>query len=157
MIYFLSIFIAFLLQLEDGNNADIECSGNCFLLNWKGDNKCDDQNNNCGCDWDGGDCCGSNVNTQYCSACECLEVEQIAFDYQDFLSIHNGGSDDSEMVAKLTGQMNDTKIAIPGNQIFVVFHTNEEIARKGFHALIMESKNFDDMISCQKLEIMYFH
>ena len=58
----------------------------------------------------------------------------------DFLSIHNGGSDDSEMVAKLTGQMNDTKIAIPGNQMFVVFHTNEEIVRKGFQALIMESK-----------------
>ena len=61
----------------------------------------------------------------------------------DFLSIHNGGSDDSEMVAKLTGQMNDTKIAIPGNQMFVVFNTNEEIVRKGFHALIMESKYFN--------------
>ena len=59
----------------------------------------------------------------------------------DFLSIHNGGSDDSEMVAKLTGQMNDTNISIPGNQMFVVFHTNEEIVMKGFHALIIESKN----------------
>ena len=58
----------------------------------------------------------------------------------DFLSIHNGGSDDSEMVAKLTGQINDTKISIPGNQMFVVFNTNEEIVRKGFQALIMESK-----------------
>ena len=58
----------------------------------------------------------------------------------DFLSIHNGGSDDSEMVAKLTGQMNDTKIAIPGNQMFVAFHSNKEIVRKGFQALIMESK-----------------
>ena len=59
--------------------------------------------------------------------------------YHDFLSIHNGGSDDSEMVAKITGTMNDTKISIPGNQMFVVFHTNDEIVRKGFHALIMES------------------
>ena len=58
--------------------------------------------------------------------------------YHDFLSIHNGGSDDSEMVAKITGTMNDTKISIPGNQMFVVFHTNDEIVRKGFHALIME-------------------
>ena len=58
----------------------------------------------------------------------------------DFLHIHNGGSDDSEMVAKLTGQINDTKISIPGNQMFLVFHTNEKIVRKGFHALIMESK-----------------
>ena len=44
------------------------------------------------------------------------------------------------MVENATGIMNDTKISIPGNQMFVVFHTNEEIVRKGFHALIMEGK-----------------
>ena len=63
----------------------------------------------------------------------------------DFLSIHNGGSDDSEMVAKLTGIMNYTKISIPGNQMFVVFQTNHDIVRKGFHALILESKYFDQV------------
>ena len=47
------------------------------------------------------------------------------------------------MLAKLTGQMNETEISIPGNQIFVVFQTNIEIVRKGFHALIIESKYFD--------------
>ena len=62
--------------------------------------------------------------------------------YHDFLNIHDGGSDDSEMVAKLTGQMNDTMISTRENQMFVVFHTNEEIVRKGFHALIIESKYF---------------
>ena len=61
-------------------------------------------------------------------------------DDNDFLSIHDGGSDDSEMVKKLTGTLNGTKISIPGNQMFVVFQTNEEIVRKGFHALIIESK-----------------
>ena len=40
---------------------------------WKGDNSCDDENNNAGCDWDGGDCCGDNVDKQYCTACECLD------------------------------------------------------------------------------------
>ena len=59
----------------------------------------------------------------------------------DFISIHDGGSDDSKMIANLTGQMNDTTISIPQNQMFVVFHTNEEIVMKGFHALIIESKN----------------
>ena len=59
----------------------------------------------------------------------------------DFLSIHNGGSDDSEMVAKFTGKMNDTDISIQENQMFLVFHTNTEIVGKGFHALIMESKS----------------
>ena len=74
-------------------------------------------------------------------------------DGNDFLSIHNGGSDNSEMVAKLTGTIDQTKIAIPGNQMFMVFHTNEEIAQKGFNALIMESKYISIIISYQKLKI----
>ena len=61
-------------------------------------------------------------------------------DGNDTLVIHNGGNEDSKIVQNLTGQMNETKISIPGNQMFVVFHTNEEIVRKGFHALIMEGK-----------------
>ena len=65
-------------------------------------------------------------------------------DTNDFLEIYNGGSDDSEMVANLTGLMNDTKISISGNQMFLVFKTNNEYVRKGFHALIMESKYFDE-------------
>ena len=63
-------------------------------------------------------------------------------DTNDFLDIYDGGSDDSEMAAMLTGQMNDTKISISGNQMFLVFKTNNEIVRKGFHALILESKYF---------------
>ena len=47
------------------------------------------------------------------------------------------------MVAKVTGQRNDTISSIPGNQMFVAFHTNEKIDRKGFHALIIESKYFN--------------
>ena len=65
-------------------------------------------------------------------------------DSNDFLDIYNGGSDNSEMVANLTGQMNDTKISISGNQMFVVLKTNHEIVSKGFHALIMESKFFQE-------------
>merc|ERR1711997_706547 len=38
-----------------------------------GDNYCDDQCNNEENDFDGGDCCGDDVNEQYCSVCECLE------------------------------------------------------------------------------------
>jgi len=31
------------------------------------------------CDYDGGDCCGDFVQSNYCSACECLteEVEEV--------------------------------------------------------------------------------
>ena len=65
------------------------------------------------------------------------------------------------MVANLTGKMKDTQISILGNQMFVVFHTNhtneeivrKEIVRKGFHALIVESKYFNFVIF---LEIEYF-
>ena len=45
----------------------------CEIPNYHGDNYCDDENNNEACFFDGGDCCGSNVNTQYCSVCQCLE------------------------------------------------------------------------------------
>merc|ERR1711879_527103 len=47
--------------------------GVCGSPSWQGDNYCDDENNNAGCEWDGGDCCGDDVKTQYCSACECLD------------------------------------------------------------------------------------
>ena len=68
-------------------------------------------------------------------------------DTNDYLSIHNGGSDDSEIVANLTGQMNDTKISISGNQMFLVFKTNNEIVSKGFHAFIIESKYYDQIVT----------
>ena len=40
---------------------------------WIGDAYCDDINNNVVCNFDDGDCCGPNVNTQYCTECLCLE------------------------------------------------------------------------------------
>merc|ERR1711937_893282 len=49
------------------------CSGKCGLPKYKGDGNCDDENNNCGCGYDGGDCCGSNVKTTYCKQCKCLD------------------------------------------------------------------------------------
>ena len=124
------------MQLEDG----IPCSETCGDPSRKANHYCDDVNNNCGCDWDGGDCCGPNrkISNEYCSVCKCIEFIN---DGNDFLSIHDGGSDGSEMVAKFTGEMNDTKISVQANQIFLVFHTNKDIVRKGFHALIMESKS----------------
>jgi len=42
-----------------------------------GDGICDDGNNNIGCGWDGGDCCGSNVNQNFCKDCQCLEPNRI--------------------------------------------------------------------------------
>ena len=51
-------------------------SNGCGSPQWKGDNSCDDENNNESCDWDGGDCCGDYVGTWFCSACECLDPSE---------------------------------------------------------------------------------
>ena len=47
-------------------------AGGCNQV-WIGDGYCDDINNNLDCTYDGGDCCRSNVNTQYCTECMCYE------------------------------------------------------------------------------------
>ena len=47
----------------------------CGSPQWFGDNYCDDDNNNEECGWDGDDCCGADVDTTYCSACECLDPQ----------------------------------------------------------------------------------
>ena len=44
-----------------------------FQYNWINDGYCDDGGNTIECDFDGGDCCGPDVNTTYCSLCQCLE------------------------------------------------------------------------------------
>ena len=47
----------------------------CGLPQYKNDGFCDDRNNNAGCDYDGGACCGSNVKKDYCKHCLCLSGE----------------------------------------------------------------------------------
>ena len=39
-----------------------------------GDGYCDDGNNNADCEYDGGDCCGLDINTDYCFECNCFEL-----------------------------------------------------------------------------------
>ena len=46
-------------------------------MDWIGDNYCDDVNNNADCSYDGGDCCGPNVDTTYCTDCECKDPSEI--------------------------------------------------------------------------------
>merc|ERR1712210_436229 len=53
-----------------------KCGGTCKSASWKGDKRCDDGNNNCGCGWDGGDCCGKSGDKHqfsYCSKCRCAD------------------------------------------------------------------------------------
>ena len=45
----------------------------CLKPNWHGDGYCDDVTNVEACFFDGGDCCGNDVNTDYCEQCFCYE------------------------------------------------------------------------------------
>merc|ERR1711934_491374 len=50
----------------------------CGSPEYKGDGNCDDENNNKGCGYDGGDCCvasveGGKVKKDYCKACKCID------------------------------------------------------------------------------------
>ena len=50
----------------------IDPKKSCAAPKYFGDGNCDDNNNNKGCSFDGGDCCaktvqGGKVNTKYCS------------------------------------------------------------------------------------------
>ena len=67
----------FLKQCES-KTSNSPCQGG----NYVGDGYCDDDFNIEECNWDGGDCCGDNVNTQWCRYCKCN------YDYLDFRLIH---------------------------------------------------------------------
>ena len=57
------------------------CKGSCEDEGYKGDNYCDDGNNNCGCEYDGGDCCNPDANFSYCVfPCLCLDPEHEFFE-----------------------------------------------------------------------------
>ena len=45
-----------------------------------GDGYCDDVSNNMECNFDGGDCCGADVNLQHCKQCQCLQEGKWHFD-----------------------------------------------------------------------------
>merc|ERR1711988_1419089 len=49
------------------------CDAKCTAPKYIGDGNCDDENNNCGCKYDGGDCCGKNVKKAYCKECKCKD------------------------------------------------------------------------------------
>ena len=48
------------------------CIISIFLFYFRlADTWCDDENNNIGCHFDGGDCCGNNVKKTFCTECQC--------------------------------------------------------------------------------------
>ena len=54
----------------------------CQPSGWHGDNYCDDGVLNTeNCKWDGGDCCGDNVNTNYCSVSFVINTQYAIASY----------------------------------------------------------------------------
>lgn len=43
-----------------------KCTGKCGESAWVSDKFCDAQNNNCGCNWDDGDCCDTGTSLLHC-------------------------------------------------------------------------------------------
>jgi hypothetical protein len=64
--------VAVLVLVTQRSCQAYDCKKGCAEIKFKGDNYCDDANNKCGCDWDGGDCCGTEVRKKFCDICECL-------------------------------------------------------------------------------------
>merc|ERR1712032_925659 len=63
-------------KCKDPKNPDDEnCKGECGAPGYIGDGNCDDENNNCGCGYDNGDCCGVSVGTDYCNECKCKDPD----------------------------------------------------------------------------------
>ena len=57
------------MNLHDLKIFSVKAAGHTA---WISDGSCDDANNNPFCNFDGGDCCGSDVRKQYCFDCLCL-------------------------------------------------------------------------------------
>merc|ERR1711962_681986 len=64
------------LCIEIPETTEAPEGSNCVSPQWFGDNYCDDENNNLECGFDGGDCCGDDVNTTYCSECACYDFTE---------------------------------------------------------------------------------
>ena len=65
------------LVVSEYLNFNIECFSEiypCDNSQWVGDGYCDSSVNNHECHYDGGDCCGPDINTDYCwGDCYCRD------------------------------------------------------------------------------------
>ena len=89
--------------LDPNFTTTVPPPNDCEFPQWEGDGWCDDENNNDGCSFDGGDCCGNNVKTLFCSVCECLDpnfVESTGCEYPQWEG--DGWCDDGNNNAECT-------------------------------------------------------
>ena len=63
-----------------------------------GNGFCNDETNNPNCNYDGGDCCGMNANTNFCSECVCHLIDTCAAGYHPLVG--NGFCNDNTNIAE---------------------------------------------------------
>ena len=83
-----------------------------------GDGYCDDALNNKDCNYDGEDCCGSNVNTQFCSKCQCLGYKATPSDKTSAITSTSTSSTTSTSTSSTTStsissSMSDSTTKMP--------------------------------------------
>ena len=52
------------------------------------------------------------------------------------MEIYEGGNEYAHLVRNITGIYKQTKVSIPGNQMFVKFESSSTVSSKGFKAFI---------------------
>ena len=65
-------------KCKDPDNTVKRSITKCSYPVFKGNGKCDDDNNNVECQWDGGDCCGCFVQKGFCTECQCKDQAMLA-------------------------------------------------------------------------------
>ena len=64
-----------------------------------GDGICNDETNIAGCNYDGGDCCGYNINSEHCTECTCFHQETCLAGMTQFL-VGDGICNDETNIAE---------------------------------------------------------
>merc|ERR1712083_361762 len=92
--------------------------GGCMVPPWVGDGVCDDFNNFADCNFDGGDCCGSNGNTSFCHECKCKQAAATtaapATTAASATTTASGGSGGSTSCATIPSWMKTAMSAVTG-------------------------------------------
>jgi len=73
--FILAVSLSAVSALPQDRQNNRQCRQAGGIINWLGDDYCDDENNIEICGWDGGDCCGGEIDTTFCSVCACLDPD----------------------------------------------------------------------------------
>ena len=63
----------------------------------------------------------------------------------DFVTIYDGSNDQSNQIAKLSGNMETFGISGTGNSLFVIFESDASVTKDGFLATIHYSNLFSNI------------